>query len=135
MSPGAVAADREGRRSISTNVHAPGILERLFGVPQIMGRDFERAFDHQSLLVDTFFQQPEALADLRNIVALCNRIGGGAGRGRWCSDDSDLLSQIASDLFDRTCGQRMQLLQEAEEQQPRAERIDLARYAAGVLVD
>ena len=44
-----------------------------------MGRDFEGAFDHQPLLVDTFFQQPEALADLRNTLAPSNRIGGGAG--------------------------------------------------------
>src|SRR5262249_31948753 len=78
-------------------------------------------------------QQPKALADLRNTLALPNRIGGGAGG--WRGDDSDLLSQIASNLFDGTCRQRMQLFQEAEEQQPRAESINLSRHAAGVTVD
>src|SRR6267142_4546646 len=100
-------------------------------LPKIVGRDFESAFDHQPLLVDTFFQQPEALADLRNTLASSNRIGG----GRWRSDDSDLLSQIAGNLFDGACCQRMQFLQEAEEQQPRAESVDLSRHAAGVAVD
>src|SRR6266436_1949677 len=102
---------------------------------KIVGRNFEGAFDHQPLLVDTLFQQLEALADLRNSLAPSNRIGGGAGGGRWRSDDSDLLSQVASDLFYGTCRQRMQLFQKAEEQQPRAESIDLSRHAAGVAVD
>ena len=44
----------------------------------------------------------------------------------------ELITQIARDLFDGTRRQRMQFLQETEEQQPRAESIDLSRYAAGV---
>src|ERR1700730_957606 len=102
---------------------------------KIVSRDLEGAFDHQPLLVDTLFQQLEALADLRNTFAPSSRIGRGVGGGRWRGDDSDLLSQIAGDLFDGTCRQRMQFLEETEQQQPRAERIDLARYAAGVQVD
>src|SRR5215468_10754658 len=102
---------------------------------KIVGRDFEGAFDHQPLLVHTLFQQPETSADLRNTLASSTQIGGGAGSGRWRSDDSDFLSQIARDLFDGTCRQRMQLFQEAEEQQPRAESIDLTRHTASVAVD
>src|SRR6266478_4751650 len=100
-------------------------------LPKIVGRDFESAFDHQPLFVDTFFQQPEALADLRNTLASSNRIGG----GRWRSDYSDLLSQIAGNLFDGACRQGMQFLQEGEEQRCRAESFDLSRHAAGVAVD
>ena len=48
---------------------------------KIVGRDFEGAFDHQPLLVDTLFQQLEALAYLRNSLTPSNRIGGGANSG------------------------------------------------------
>ena len=55
--------------------------------------------------------------------------------GRVLRDDRHLLPQVIGDLFGDGGLQRVQLLQEAEEQQPRAQGVDLARHTTSVPVD
>src|SRR6185369_1431924 len=102
---------------------------------EIAGRDLDRALDDAPMPIDAVFQGADAFGDLGDGVGspVCwrNRNDG----ARLDCDDTQLVAQGVGDLLDRGGLQAVQLLKKSEEQQARAEGIDLARHPAGMPID
>ena len=87
------------------------------------------------MAVDILLQGAEAFGNLGNSLGApiglsMRKLGGSVVR-----DDRHLLAQVMGDLFGGGGLQRVQLLQEAEEQQPRAQGVDLAWHTPSVPMD
>jgi len=121
--PGRGAAQGgDGKRRIRSTQLPPNALK-------IGYHDLNRALDNTFMAVEILLQRAEAFGNLGN--SLGPPIGLSM-RNLVLRDDRHLLAQVVGDLFGDGGLQRVQLLQQTEEQQPRAQGVDLARHTPSV---
>ena len=85
--------------------------------------------------IDLLFEHAEALGYLRGRLRFAVRRAGGRTADGVGRDDGDFLAKVFGHLVDCIGLNRMELLQEAEEQQSRTQSIDLPRDPSGVPVN
>src|SRR5215472_5167524 len=87
------------------------------------------------MATDILLQSPEALGNLGHRIKPPIGLAKRNVDHRICGHDSEFLPQVIGDFFYGWGLQRMHLLQEAKQQQPRAQGIDLARDTSCVPID
>jgi hypothetical protein len=85
---------------------------------EITGRDFDRALDDTAVPIDAFLERTETFGELGYCFRFAVGFGSSRAACRVCRDDGDFLAQVIGHLVHRIGLQRMELFQEAEEQQP-----------------